>query len=130
MRAPSLARRGRRKIRLMASAAADAVYAGADVSEARLDREEHVIERRIDRIEICRSCIRPRLLLLDMLLGVGLDVLNTGDAIVGAENSRLARIEPDVAQYARAVMVRIRDIILQVGLTHRLDGLVRRHPGA
>ncbi len=81
----------------MASAAADAVYTRADVSEARFDREEHVVERSIDRIEICRSCIRPRLLLLDVLLGVGLDVLNTGDAIVGAENSRLARIEPDVA---------------------------------
>src|SRR5208282_1411326 len=123
--AASSAMRRRRKIRLVASAAGHAVQARAEVDESGFNREERVVERRLDGIELLGRLIACLGFSLDLLRR--LDRLDRGYAIVRAEDRDLAGIEPYVAKHRTARMIGIRNGILQVGLPHRLDGLVGGH---
>src|SRR5579862_2665172 len=126
-----LAGRRRRKMWFLAHSTGGAIETGAEIDCRRLYRVEKIVERRLNRIESLRRPRRYRLgmrLLLDPLLGVGLDSLHTRETLVGSEDCGLARLEPDVSQHRGAVVIGVRDVVLQVGLAHRLHGLRRRHP--
>src|SRR5581483_4170736 len=112
----------------MASATRRTVQPGADIDESRLNRKKGVTERRGEGIEFLGLLLAARLGLGLSLLG-GFYLLYRSDAIVGSEHRNLARIEPYVARNRRAGAVGIGNGVLEVGLTHGLNGLVGRHPG-
>src|SRR5580704_2773354 len=97
-----------RKLGLLAHTAGGAIETGAEIDRRGLHRIEQIVERRFDRIESLRRSRRDCLgmsLFLDFLFGVGLDILHACEFLVGSENCRLARLEPDISQDSGAVVV-------------------------